>query len=108
MIGSTVWEGEAFWKLIDTIPIIVSGVWFLICALLISARRWWLHDGRVLALILLFLVPGYFGIQFIMFREPVVNLLSLATLQACAFAALFLLVYLSSSFGSRPTWRSRQ
>jgi hypothetical protein len=105
MVGSTVWEGEAFWKLLGTLTILISGVWFLACGLLISVRRWWSSDGRALALILLFLVPGYFNIQFIMFPNAIVNLLSFATLQACAFAALILLVRLSWRFGSRSPWR---
>ena len=103
--GSTIWEGQPYWKLLGTVPILIGGAWFLACALLITLRCWQQSDGRNLALVLLFLVPGFFTNQMIVVPKPWISFLTFAVLQGCALAALLFLMRLSTKFGVRSGMR---
>ncbi len=103
--GSTMWQGEPFWKLVGTIPQLVASLWFLACGLLIAFRRSEQQNARTLATILFCLAPGFFVGPPVM-PNPTVTLLVCAALQFFGLAALALLVSLSSRFGARAAWRA--
>lgn len=104
-VGSTIWEGGVLLKVLPNVLIVVKGLCLLICAVLIAIRRWWLRDARMLALILLCLVPGgLIGPDFVV-PSPAANVLLWAVQQDAALAALVLLVALSARYGTRYAWR---
>lgn len=102
--GSTISDGEPFWKLPSTIPQLLVGAWFLACALLIAVRRAEQRNARTLALILLLLTPRFFIAPPIS-QNATATLMISAAIQAFGCVALALLVRLSSTFGVRPMWR---
>lgn len=101
VIPSTIWEGAAR----SDLPTIVSGLvwklWFIGCAFLIAVRRASLLEARLLALVLLcwatarFVVPNAAATAFL-WTTPII---------LAGPIAGFLLILLSSRFGTRSAWR---
>jgi hypothetical protein len=106
VVANTIWE-ISFWPLIGYLPILISGIWFLVCALFIAVRKWWSSEGRYLTLILLLMIPGFATGATAIIVTPDSRLTALMALvtYSCALAALALLVRLSSSIGVRSRWR---
>lgn len=104
-IGSTLWDGQSVWKLLNATLGFAGGIWLLGCALLIATRPEVSRDARTLALVL---VLGTFsGVGSGAFVIPDARLSQYLGLIACACGTIstVLLVALTSRFGRRLTWR---
>lgn len=107
VIPSTSAEGNVALKAWSLGLGLLSSAWFIACALLIALRRAALSEARLLILILLgdslvgiaglglALVTPSFAISALLFAMP----------QICALIAMFLLVRLSTQFGTRTGLR---
>lgn len=101
-VGSTVWGGASTVKLLYREIPAITGLFFLGCALLIVTRRASQAEGRVLASILLCLVPS--ALQFLgdfPFADPI-----LYAGFSLPLVPLALLIVMSSHFGGRNAWRA--
>lgn len=105
LVGSTTWDGAVPWKFTVNILPLISSIWFVGCALLITTRRSSSPIARTFALILLGIAPGFFSGNYLVVPNSAITLLSWAMSQACALLALLLLIRLSSSFGTGTVWR---
>jgi hypothetical protein len=106
LVGSSIWESATTWKLWDILPELISSIWFAGCALLIVLRRSDTVDARILALVLLCLVPGFLAENSIVVPDATSTLVLCTISQSFGLCALGLLTFLSSRHGKRSTFRS--
>lgn len=104
--GSTSWEGAPAWKLPTQISRPLSGFWFVGCAVLIALRRRSDRDARILALVLLCITCTVLDPSALVIPNRALGLVFLVLARALEAAAAFLLVLLSSHFGSRTKPRT--
>lgn len=104
--GSTVWDNATFWKLQPMISRAVVGAWFTLCAFLIVLRKWRTREARLFALVLICVVGKMLDPSFIVVPLAGIGLLLLMVSRACATLASFVLVKLSSEFGTRSRGRT--
>jgi len=104
--GSTIWQGSPAWKFSAVLPPTLAGIVFLVCVLLIAMRRAETRDGRLLALILLGLVPGFLPQNSGAAPDANATLAIWAVTEAAGMVSLALLVALASSHGTRYAWRT--
>jgi hypothetical protein len=102
IFASTIWEGDARFKLWSLIPGWTANILLFGCAFLIAIRRALTRDGRMLALILL-LEAGQGG-TIVVPNAAATVFLTIASI-TCGLVAFLLLIALSSRFGVRTTWR---
>ena len=100
--GSIWSEGEWPYKIIAIVVPILTGIWCLVCASIISSRRSWSFEGRVLATALI--AVGLAGSN-VLLPDPITSTIVWAIDSAFWFTAPALLVVLSSRFGARSKWR---
>lgn len=105
LVSSTVWEGATSSKLLSLIIPQIVNICFLGCALLISMERWWVPEGRILALAMLCGIFWAVSPASISIPDPTISLLLATVASACLLATPLLLVSFSSRFGRRPAWR---
>jgi hypothetical protein len=104
--GSTIWEGSPLWKLSAVLPPTLAGIVFLVCAALIAVRRAETRDGRLLALVLLGLVPGFLPQNSPVVPDANTTLAIWAVAEGLGMISLALLVALASRHGTRNGWRT--
>ncbi|MBV8374938.1 MAG: GAF domain-containing protein [Candidatus Eremiobacteraeota bacterium] len=103
--GRSDFEHNALENAADVLTLL-SAMWFLACATLVAARRWWAYEARVLSLAMLcqlgcgLLLSGYCVVP-----SPELQLLIVAVSSTLLFAEVVLLVTLSSRYGERVAWR---
>ncbi|MGA8533480.1 MAG: GAF domain-containing protein, partial [Candidatus Tumulicola sp.] len=105
VMPSTVWASETFLKVPLLLAEVVGSVWFFLCALLISLRRWWNHDARMLALVVLGLTFTLLNPTQIVTPNAALRLGLFAVASASWLAVLALLIALASRFGVRSRVR---
>ncbi|MBV8374939.1 MAG: GAF domain-containing protein [Candidatus Eremiobacteraeota bacterium] len=108
VVGSTIWEANSLWKITGRLlgPLL-GATWFLACATLIAARRWWAYEARVLALAMFCQIGGLLLLPTWSMVVPGAGLMLLlyALSSGLLFAEAILLVTLSSRYGARVRWR---
>jgi len=103
--GSTLSGSGAMRRILHFLGV-APPVGFLACALLIILRRSQTFEGRALALYLLCLVIArMLGPTGLVIPDVKLNLLLTFFSALLSFAAMMILIRLSSTFGERPAWR---
>lgn len=105
VVGGTLWERDVGSYFIEEIIPFLSAAWFLACATLIAACRWWLYEARVLALVMLCQVAYLLGPAYLVVPGAQLQLMLAAVSSALVLTAAILLVVLSSRYGTRVAWR---
>jgi len=106
IVGSSIWEDAALWKLPPMGSWVLANLWFVLCAALIALRRWHNRDARTLAFVLLFTTGVVFEPTFVVVPSGAVAIVLLLGARSCATAASLLLVRLAAGFGERAGWRT--
>lgn len=105
VLGSTIWDGEPLWKLLSVLPSLLADLWFLVCAFLVAQRRAESRDARVLATVLLCLVPGFFPQEAPVWPSPSATLVTWGLTEMLGLFGLALLAWLASEYGTRSRLR---
>ncbi|MBV8490226.1 MAG: GAF domain-containing protein, partial [Candidatus Eremiobacteraeota bacterium] len=103
--ASSVWEDATLWKLPPMVLRLAAVGWFIACALLITLRRWWAPEARMLALVLLCQVSIIMAPATLVLPNGFLRIAFFIASIVCVFAGQALLVALASRFGPRSALR---
>jgi len=105
--GSIWSDGESAVKLPTVLIALATGMWCLVCALIIAVRRSWSPEGRTLAIVLIALgLGGANPVQSVVLPNVTADVLLWSSMWILGFVALALLVSMASRVGVRTSWRT--
>jgi hypothetical protein len=104
--GSTASDGQPGWKYPSVISSPLGIMWFVACAWLITLRRWWKRDARMLALVFFCLTLKLLDPSTFVVPNGAVAVVLLVIARAGAAGAWVLLVKLASEFGAASKART--
>lgn len=105
VLGGTVFSDSSGTAKINFLLFWLSQAWFLGCATLVAAHRWWRYEARMLALVMLCVVGDFLGNQNNVVPSAGLQVLLCTVAITLLFLEAILLVALSSRYGKRATWR---